>query len=53
MLTEAQKDIKIAYLEQENNQLRSALLDCKIREGGLVADDTSEDPTEETTDASV
>lgn len=30
MLTEAQKDVKIAYLEQENNRLRSALLDYQI-----------------------
>lgn len=29
-LTEAQKDVKIAYLEQENNRLRSALLDYQI-----------------------
>lgn len=53
MLTETQKDIKIAYLEQENNQLRSALLDCKIREGDVAAVDPTEDPTEGTTDASV
>ena len=26
MLTETQKDVKIAYLEQENNQLRSGSL---------------------------
>ena len=30
MLTEAQKDVKIAYLEQENNRLRAALLDYQI-----------------------
>lgn len=30
MLTEAQKDVKIAYLEQENNRLRGALLDYQI-----------------------
>lgn len=30
MLTEAQKDVKLAYLEQENNRLRSALLDYQI-----------------------
>ena len=29
-LTETQKDVKIAYLEQENNRLRSALLDYQI-----------------------
>lgn len=30
MLTEAYKDVKIAYLEQENKRLRSALLDYQI-----------------------
>lgn len=30
MLTEKQKDVKIAYLEQENNRLRSALINYQI-----------------------
>lgn len=36
MLTEAQKDVKIAYLEQENNRLRSALLDYQIVSGEIA-----------------
>lgn len=36
MLTEAQKDVKIAYLEQENNRLRSALLDYQIISGEIA-----------------
>lgn len=35
MLTEAQKDVKIAYLEQENNRLRAALLDYQIVAGEI------------------
>lgn len=35
MLTEAQKDVKIAYLEQENNRLRSALLNYQIISGEI------------------
>lgn len=35
MLSESQKDVKIAYLEQENNRLRSALLDYQIRAGEI------------------
>lgn len=36
MLTEAQKDVKIAYLEQENNRLRAALLDYQIISGEIT-----------------
>ena len=36
MLTEAQKDVKLAYLEQENNRLRSALLDYQIVAGEIA-----------------
>lgn len=35
MLTEAQKDTKIAYLIQENNRLREALLDAQITSGQI------------------
>lgn len=43
MLTEAQKDVKIAYLEQENNRLRSALLDYQIVAGEIsLASTTTE-----------
>ena len=35
-LSEAQKDVKIAYLEQENNRLRSALLDYQIVAGEIA-----------------
>lgn len=35
MLTEAQKDVKVAYLEQENNRLRAALLDYQIAAGEI------------------
>lgn len=35
MLTEQQKDVKIAYLEQENNRLRSSLLDYQIMAGEI------------------
>lgn len=42
MLTEAQKDVKIAYLEQENSQLRSALLDSQILTGKVAL--TGEQP---------
>lgn len=30
LLSEKQKEVKLAYLEQENNRLRSALLDYQI-----------------------
>lgn len=36
MLTEAQKDVKLAYLEQENNRLRGALLDYQIVSGEIA-----------------
>ena len=36
MLTEAQKDVKIAYLEQENNQVRSALLNYQPMPGEVT-----------------
>lgn len=41
MLTEAQKDVKIAYLEQENNQgrsgqVRSALLNYQSMPGEVT-----------------
>lgn len=35
MLTEQQKDVKIAYLTQENQTLRAALLDYQIRAGEI------------------
>lgn len=35
MLTEQQKNVKIAYLEQENARLRSALLDYQILAGEI------------------
>lgn len=36
MLTEAQKDVKIAYLEQENNRLRGALINYQIISGEIT-----------------
>lgn len=36
MLAEQQKDVKIAYLEQENNRLRGALLDYQIMAGEIA-----------------
>lgn len=36
MLTEAQKDVKIAYLEQENNRLRAALINYQIVSGEIA-----------------
>lgn len=35
MLNEAQKEVKIAYLTQENQTLRAALLDYQIRAGEI------------------
>lgn len=35
MLTEQQKDVKIAYLTQENQTLRAALLDYQILAGEI------------------
>lgn len=42
MLSESQKDVKIAYLEQENNRLRSALLDYQIVAGEISLASTNE-----------
>lgn len=42
VLTEAQKDVKIAYLEQENSRLRSALLDYQIVAGEISLASTNE-----------
>lgn len=36
MLTEAQKDTKLAYLLQENQKLRDALLDLQITSGMIT-----------------
>lgn len=36
MLTEVQKDVKIAYLEQENNRLRGALINYQIISGEIT-----------------
>lgn len=36
MLTEAQKDVKLDYLEQENNQVRSALLNYQSMPGEVT-----------------
>lgn len=38
MLTEKQKDMKIAYLEQENNRLRAALINYQIISGEITWD---------------
>lgn len=38
MLTEAQKEVKLAYLEQENNRLRSALINYQIISGEITWD---------------
>ncbi|WP_237692967.1 hypothetical protein [Rothia nasimurium] len=40
-LTEAQKDTKIAYLEQENANLRSALLTYQILAGEITLSSTT------------
>ena len=35
-LTEDQKDVKLAYLEQENNRLRGALINYQIISGEIT-----------------
>lgn len=43
MLSEAQKDVKIAWLQQENARLRDVLLDAQIKAGEIALADTKEE----------
>ncbi|MGK4186785.1 hypothetical protein AB0X98_01175 [Rothia koreensis] len=45
-LSAEQKDAKIAYLSQENNRLREALLDQQILTGAIRLDTNNETETE-------
>ena len=45
-LSAEQKDAKIAYLSQENNRLREALLDQQILAGAIRLDTNNDTETE-------
>lgn len=46
MLTEKQKDVKLAYLEQENNRLRAALINYQIISGEITWDEKEKEKEE-------